>query len=96
MDELQNRQWKTVNGVEGVYFLETGEFLPLMKSPDLPDGPSRDLTDDEREGFVSSFRRKCESRVWLTFYVGGDDMERAYINVGAWGTIRTYLDLVEP
>ena len=47
MDELQNRQWKTVNGVGGVYFPETDEFLPLMKSPALPDGPSRDLTDDE-------------------------------------------------
>ncbi len=54
------------------------------------------VTDEEQEEFVSSFRRKCESRGWLTFYVGGDDREYVYINVEAWGTVQTYLDLSDP
>ena len=54
------------------------------------------VDEDEREEFVSSIQRKCESRAWLTFYNRGDDQVYVYINPEAWGTIRTYLDLVEP
>lgn len=54
------------------------------------------VRDEEREEFVSSFRRKGEERGWLTFYTGGDGREYVYINVDAWGMVRTYLDITEP
>lgn len=54
------------------------------------------VTSDEHDNFVSSFRRKTESREWLTFYKGEDDREHVYINVDAWDIVRTYLEILEP
>ena len=54
------------------------------------------ISSEEHDEFMATFKRKTESREWLTFYTGGDDCEYVYINVGAWDTIRTYLDIMEP
>ena len=50
----------------------------------------------QRDEFVSSFRRKCEGRGWLTFYTGGDGRDYVYINAEAWSIVKTYLDMSEP
>jgi hypothetical protein len=54
------------------------------------------VTDEEREDFVSGFKRKGEARGWLIFYVDGDGIDQVYINPDDWGTVRTYLDMSEP
>jgi hypothetical protein len=54
------------------------------------------IKDNEREVFVSEFRRKGEARGWLTFYTGGDGKDYVFICVDAWSTVQTYLDMSEP
>ena len=54
------------------------------------------VADEDREVFVSEFRRKCEERGWLTFYIGRDGKDYVYINVDAWGIVQTFLDMSEP
>lgn len=54
------------------------------------------VSDEERDEFVATFRRKCEMRGWLTFYIGRDGREYVYINIDSLSVVQTYLDLSNP